>query len=141
MLRSMKRVMSWAAALAVASLVGCGADEEKPKPITGPAKQVADRIGALERATATRNFAVICEDLLSAAVRRQAGGGGCPAQLRRTAAGVRNPKIRVRKIDIEGSRATVSVTTRAKGQAAVKDTVVLVREDGAWRISQLSAPK
>jgi len=141
MLRSMKRVMPWAAALVAAGLLGCGGGEDEPKPITGPAKRVADKIAALERATATRDFAVICNDLFSSAVRRRAGGGGCRAQLRRTAAGVRNPRIRVRRIDIEGNKATASVTTRAKGQAPVQDTLVLVREDGAWRISQLSAPK
>ncbi|MBA2506711.1 MAG: DUF3828 domain-containing protein [Thermoleophilaceae bacterium] len=137
----MKRVSPWVAALTVAALSACGGDEEKPKPISGPAKQVAATITALERATAKRDFDTICDELLAAPVREQAGGGACPAQLRRTAAGVRDPRIAIRKIDIEGNKATVAVTTRARGQAPAEDTVVLVREEGQWRISQLSAPK
>ena len=141
MLTPVKRVSPWVVVLTAVALGSCGGEDEEPKPISGPAKQVAATITSLERATAKRDFDTVCDELLAAAVRRQAGGGACAGQLRRTAAGVREPRIRIRKIDIEGDKATVAVTTRARGQAPAEDTVVLVRDDGQWRISQLSAPK
>jgi hypothetical protein len=92
----------------------------------------------LERAIATREFDRICSELLSAEVRRQAGGGDCPAMLRRTSAGVTRPRIEVKEIRIEGAAAIVDVETTAGGQARVPDTIRLVREAGGYRISSLS---
>jgi hypothetical protein len=95
-------------------------------------------IEELERAIAAGEFDRICSELLSAEVRRQAGGGDCPAMLRRTSAGVKRPRIEVKEIRIQGAAAVVEVETAAEGQAPVADTIRLVREAGGYRISSLS---
>jgi hypothetical protein len=137
MLARMRR----AGAIALCGLVlggaGCGGGDDE-EAAGGLARQAAAVVAELERAIAAGEFERVCAELLSAEVRRQAGGGECPAMLRRTAAGVRRPRIEVKEIRIEGAAAVVDVVTTAAGQARVPDTIKLVRERGAYRISSLS---
>jgi hypothetical protein len=121
----------------VIGLAGCGGGDDDD-PAGGLAKEAASVIDQLERSIRQGDFERVCSELLSAEVRRQAGGGECPAMLERTSAGVRRPRIEVEAIKIEGAMAAVDVVTVAEGQARVEDTIRLVREDGAYRISSLS---
>jgi hypothetical protein len=119
-------------------IAGCGGgDGGKPKRITGPAKEVAGVIGRLEKATREQDFATICNDLLAAETRKQAGGEQCPDVLGQRARGVRRPRIRILSIDVSGDRARARVRTTASGQAAVSDVIALVRENGRFRVSSL----
>jgi hypothetical protein len=122
----------------VLAAAGCGGgDEDGPTP-GGLAREASAVVEQLESAIAAGEFERICSQLLSAEVRRQAGGGECPAMLARTSVGLKRPRIAVQKIRIEGATATVDVVTTAAGQARVPDTIRLVREEGAYRISSLS---
>jgi len=117
---------------------GCGGGgTSKPKPITGPAKQVAEVVQRFEKATARKDFTTICDDLLAASTRKQAGGAECPAVLEQRARGVSRPRIRIKAIEIQGDRAAVSVRTTAVGQASAADTISLVRENGGYRVLSL----
>jgi hypothetical protein len=117
---------------------GCGGgDDRKPKPISGPAKDVAAVIKRLETATAKQDFTTICDGLLAAATRKQAGGDQCPSVLEQRARGVRRPRIRIQAIEIEGDRAQARVRTTATGQAATTDLIRLVRENGGFRVLSL----
>jgi hypothetical protein len=119
-------------------VAGCGgAGNSAPKPISGPAKEVAGVIQRLQTATARHDFQAICDDLLAAATRRQAGGGDCSALLRERAADVRRPRIVVQAIEVSGRTAQARVRTTASGQAATTDVIRLVREGGSFRISSL----
>lgn len=136
--------MRASAALAAAILIalaGCGEEEspEQRRQASRAANEVAAVIAALERATARGEWRRICEELLSGAVRAQAGGRGCPEMLARTAGDVRRPRIRVEDVVVRRRRATVRVVTTAAGQAPVRETLELVREDGRWRIAALGA--
>lgn len=117
---------------------GCGGDDEGERSTSGLARQASAVVEELERAIAAGEYKRICADLLSAEVRRQAGGGECPAMLRRTSGGLERPRIEVKEIRIDGSSATVDVETTAAGQARVPDKIRLVREEGGYRISSLS---
>ena len=121
----------------VIGLAGCGGGDDDD-PAGGLAKEAASVVDQLERSIRQGDFERVCSELLSAEVRRQAGGGECPAMLARTSAGVRRPRIEVEAIKIEGAMAAVDVVTVAEGQARVEDTIRLVREEGAYRISSLS---
>ena len=121
----------------VIGLVGCGGGDDD-EAAGGLAQEAADVVKQLQRSIADRDFEYVCDELLSAEVRRQAGGGDCPAQLERTSAGVKRPRIQVRSIKIEGATATVDVVTVAEDQARAEDKIRLVREAGAYRISSLS---
>ena len=120
--------------IGLASCGGGGGDDDAG----GLAREAAAVIEQLERSIVAGEFERICDELFSAEVRRQAGGGECPAMLERTSAGVKRPRIEVNEIKIEGATATVEVVTVANGQDRVEDTIRLVREAGAYRISSLS---
>ena len=122
---------------AAAFLAGClGADQE-PRHAQGPWRAIDATVQRLERATAQHDFATICGDLLTASARRRAGGPDCVRLTRSAAAGVESPSIDPTAIHIEGGTARVSVVTRAKGQADVRDELVLRRERGRWRVDSL----
>jgi hypothetical protein len=123
---------------AALGLAGCGGGGGDGHDAGGLAREASAVIGELEDAIAAGEFRRVCSDLLSAEVRRQAGGGDCPAMLARTSAGIKRPRIEIKKIQIEGAEAVVEVVTTARGQARVPDTIRLVREAGRYRISSLS---
>jgi hypothetical protein len=127
------------ATAAVLSLGGCsvGGDDE-PKPATGAAREIAEVVAQLERATASRDYATICRDVFTEAARERAGGRDCERLLRSGAQGVRRPRIELRGIEIDGERATARVRTRAAGQATVGDALDLRHADGEWRVEALA---
>ena len=117
---------------------GCGGGEKAPpKPISGPAKEAAAVVQQLEKATAKHDFTAICDDLLAAATRKQAGGAQCPAVLEARARGVRKPHIAIQGIEVQGDQAQVKVRTTAVGQAPTVDVIRMVRENGRFRVSSL----
>ena len=134
----MRRAVTFALCAAVAAAGGCAGGDDDGPDAGGLAQEASAVIDDLERAIARGEFERICAELLSADVRRQAGGGECPAMLERTSAGVKRPRIEVKNIQIKGATAIVQVETVAEGQARVPDTIRLVREAGAYRISSLS---
>ena len=138
MLARMRRALTTAVCAVLVAAGGCGGGDDDDRDAGGLAKEASAVIADLERAIAAGEFERICAELLSSEVRRQAGGGDCPAMLERTSAGVKRPRIEVKKIKIEGSTAIVDVETTAQGQARVPDTIRLVREAGGYRISSLS---
>ena len=122
----------------VMGLASCGGGDDDDEATGGLAQEAAAVIEQLEHSIRTGEYERICSELLSAEVRRQAGGGECPAMLERTSAGVKRPRIEVKEIRIEGAMAAVDVVTVAEGEARVEDTIRLVREAGGYRISSLS---
>jgi hypothetical protein len=132
------RVVS--AFLAAIALAGCSlGEDEEPEAVSGAAKQVAGTIDRLERATRAGDWAGICKDVFSKTAMERAGGRDCARLLREQAQDVRRPEIHVVSIELKGDRAQVHVRTRSAGQALAEDTVVLVRENGEWRIDSLAA--
>jgi hypothetical protein len=122
----------------VMGLASCGGGDDDQEATGGLAQEAGAVVEQLERSIRAGEYDRICSELLSAEVRRQAGGGDCPAMLERTSAGVERPRIQVKEIKIEGATASVQVVTVAGGQERVEDTIRLVREAGAYRISSLS---
>jgi hypothetical protein len=119
-------------------LAGCGGGgTSRPEPISGAAKEAATVIERLEKATAQRDFATICDDLLASPTRKQAGGDSCPDVLDQRARGVRRPRIRIQSIEVTGDGARVRVRTTASGQAPITDVIRLVRENGRFRVLAL----
>lgn len=140
-------VPALAVALAVwGVLAGCrGSGPEAPRPVAGPAREVAAVVEGLERATVEKDFTEICFELFSDEVRAQAGGVRCPAFLRRTARDIEAPSIQIADppggrtpaIVVRGPAATVRVRTKTRDQPPVNDTIQLVRQRGRFRISAL----
>jgi len=116
---------------------GCGGDKGSPKPVSGPAKEAATLVQALEKATAAGDFQRVCDQLLSSSERRQAGGEQCAAIMSERARDVKRPRIRILSIAVNEAGALVRVRTTAVGQAPVDDIIKLVREQGRYRIAAL----
>jgi hypothetical protein len=124
-----------------ASLAGClGADDE-PQAATGAPRAIAEVVERLERETAAGDFAGICRDLFTEAARRRAGGGDCARLTRSAAVGIERPSIERVAIELKGKTARVRVRTRATGQAAVTDELLLRREEGEWRVDALGGDR
>ncbi|MBA3299404.1 MAG: hypothetical protein H0U24_04905 [Thermoleophilaceae bacterium] len=124
--------------LAGALLTGClGESDPEPKRISGAPKEVADVVARLERVTRRGQFAELCDDLFTRSARSRAGGNDCVELLRATAKDVRDARIRLLEVKIQGTRARARVRTVAEGQAAVEETIDLVRERGRFRIAAL----
>ena len=120
-------------------LAGCSlGEEEEPKPVTGAPKQVAETVQALDRATRDRDFANVCQELLTAAARKRAGGKDCESLLRSATGELRNPRIELLSIVVKGDAATARVRTRASGQESIDETIELVRRGDEYRISALA---
>ena len=131
--------MSIMATLAILAPAGCSiGDDEDPKPASGAPAEIAAAVEQLERAIASRDFDRVCDELFTAGARERSGGDECVAQLRSAAEGVRLPSIVVRGINVNGETATVEVTTRAAGQARLRDEIRMRRVDGRWRVDSLS---
>jgi hypothetical protein len=117
---------------------GCGGGGNgSPKPIQGPAKEAAAVVERLHTALVQRDYQTVCDLLLSAAERRQAGGDQCPSILAQSAGDLRNPRITIEGIEIARDHALVRVRTTAVGQAPARDVIRLVREGGRYRIASL----
>jgi len=127
------------ATVALLAPAGCslGGDEE-PKPVTGAAREIAEVVSQLERATARRDWKTVCDDLFTKSALQRAGGEDCAGLLRSTAKGIERPRIRILRLAVEGDRATVGVRTSARGEAELDDTLEMTRENGEWRIDALS---
>ena len=128
-----------ACSLALAGLAGCSfGDDDEPEPAAGAVRAVGETVERLERAIARGDWRTVCEDLFSADARERAGGRACPRLLRSDAAGLRRPRIRVLRIDVEGRRATVQLRSTAAGQGPLTDVIELRREGGRYRVEALA---
>jgi len=137
MLAGVKRGLS--GLLSLAALAGCsgGDSGSDPPPAEGAPRAVTEAIDRLERATIRRDFAAVCDELLTSEARERAGGQDCVRLLRSTGGDVRRPDIRVLSIRLDGERADVRVRTTAAGQAPVEETIQLEREEDGYRIAAL----
>jgi hypothetical protein len=123
-----------AAAVAVAlALGGCGASASD---------QVRAEVDQLARATATRAYGTICDQILAPSLIAHLTSNGIPcAQALRLALGdVRNPVVSVGKVIIRGSRAWAITLTGAHGQRAELVAIELSHTGQGWRITSLASP-
>ena len=135
----MKRAHAAASIALAAGLAGGCSDEEpaKQKTFSGPEREVVAVVEAFERATAEKDFREICSRLFTAEVRKQAGGEDCEQVLRRSAEGVKDPRLTVERVEVSGDSATARVVTTARGQKRVSEELRLVRQGGSFRLSVL----
>ena len=126
-----------AVALAAAlALAGCG-DE-------GPTdeEQVRTTLSAFSRATAAKDYQALCDRLLAPSLIADLKKIGLPCEiaLQQGLGDVKQPRLIVGDVKVEGKTATAQVKTSAQGQAPSSDTVELERTEDGWRISSLATP-
>jgi Prokaryotic membrane lipoprotein lipid attachment site len=120
-------------AVLAAALAGCGS--------SGPSDEelVARTVVDFGRATATKDYATLCDRLLSPSLIDDVEQIGLPCEqaLRKALGGVRDPRLTVGTIRVDGDRATADIRTSAAGQEPSRDTLRLERVRGTWRIASL----
>lgn len=99
-------------------------------------KLVRSALTSYGDASNRKDYQKLCDDLLAASyVRRTASSGlPCEVALRTALEDVRNPKLEVLSVKVDGDRATARVRGSAAGQVPGEADYTLVREDGSWRI-------
>ena len=119
------------AILVVVLLIGtCGTDEDK---------RVRDTLSSFAEASREKDYQALCDDLLSSRLVDQlrTADQPCEVVLRIGLSEVQNPTLEVLSVTVDGDEATAQVDTAAAGQPPLKTSILLVREDGDWRISSL----
>jgi hypothetical protein len=124
-----------APALALALLAGCGDAGPTPE------EQVRTTVSEFGRATAAKDYATLCSRLLSPDLVEQVTEIGLPCEqaMRRGLARVREPRLTIGRVQIDGERATAEIRTSAAGEAPSKDTLRLVNVNGTWKIASLGS--
>jgi hypothetical protein len=128
-----------ACSLALAGLAGCSfGDDDEPEPAAGTVRAVGETVERLERAIARGDWQEVCDDLFTRSARGRAGGDACPRLLRADAEGLRRPRIRILRIEVEGERAQARVRSLARGQGPITDVIELRRQGRSYRVESLA---
>lgn len=137
------RLLTLLAACALA-LSACGAsDKNSAKDFTGDQKAVAQTVEDLQKQGEKRTASgaqAICDDLLAPALVAQikrASSRACDAVLKDALGDTDAFELQVKKVTINGDRATAVVTSQASGRKDRTDTLTLVKVGDAWKISAL----
>jgi hypothetical protein len=129
MLRPVRRLL----VAVVVLLAGCGGG--------GPSDedQVRATVDAFGRATAAKDYAKLCRQLLAPKLIEQVRSVGlpCEAALRQGLGDVREPRLVIGQVTVRGDAATADVRTSARGEAPSRDTLKLTKIGGRWRIASL----
>ena len=122
-----------APALVLLVVAGCG--ESGPTP----EEQVRSAVSEFGRATAAKDYQLLCDRLLASSLVEEVESIGLPCEvaLRQGLGDVREPRLTIGSVDVGDREATVEVRTSAGGQEPSRDTLRLVNEDGTWKISSL----
>ena len=120
--------------LAACALAGCGdsgpSDEER----------IRSTLAQFEQATAGGDYAALCDRILAAELVETVERIGLPCEeaLEKGFEDVREPRISVGTVTVEGDKATAQVRSSAAGQSPSEDTLDLVRVGDGWRIASLA---
>jgi hypothetical protein len=116
-----------------AALAGCGS--------SGPTDDelVAGTVSAFGRATAAKDYRTLCDHLLAPSLvdKVEQVGLPCVQAMQKALGGVRDPRLTIGDITVQGDRASAQIRTSASGQAPSRDTLELERVKGSWRIASL----
>jgi hypothetical protein len=115
-------------------LAGCGAS---------PHQQVEAKVQQFARATANRDYAALCNDVLAPALvaHLTAAGLSCEQAMRVFVSSVQNPMISVSKVTVHGSTASAVVLASATGQPTAIESIQLINTKNGWRLESLASPR
>jgi hypothetical protein len=125
------------AVLALALVMG-GCGDEGPTDV----EQVRTTLNAFSKATAAKDYQRLCDKLLAPSLIADLKKIGLPCEiaLQQGLGDVKQPKLIVGDVTVDGKTATAQVKTSAQGQPPSSDTVELERTEDGWRIASLATP-
>jgi hypothetical protein len=123
------------AAIALLLVVGCG--EQGPTP----EEQVRSKVAEFGRATAAKDYQALCDRILAPSLIEELKSIGLPCEvaLQEGLGDVRDPRLTIGRVQVDGEQASAQIRTSATGQEPSEDTLRLVNEDGTWKISSLGS--
>ena len=126
----------WALLAVAAVLAGCGEKEPTPE------EQVRATLTSFSRATAAKDYQKLCDKLLAPSLVSDLKKIGLPCEiaLQQGLGDVRQPRLIVGTVTVDGKKAVAEVQTSAEGEAPSKDSIELERTDAGWRIASLATP-
>jgi predicted small lipoprotein YifL len=121
--------------LALLVLAGCGDAGPTPE------EQVRTTVSEFGRATASKDYKAMCGRLLAPDLVDDLAQIGLPCEqaLKQGLDSVRDPRLTIGTVKIDGDKATAEVRTSAAGEEPSKDTLGLVKVNGTWKISSLGS--
>ena len=124
-----------APALVLLVLVGCGDAGPTPE------EQVRTTVSEFGRATAAKDYKTMCSRLLAPDLIEDVEQLGLPCEraLKQGLDQVKEPRLTIGAVDIDGTDATAEVRTSAAGEEPSKDTLKLVNVNGTWKIASLGS--
>lgn len=138
-----RRAVLTAGCLAIL-LPGCGGrtgDKPEVKALT-PEAQVRVIVESFGRATANKDYGLICTRLVARSLSDHVEELGLPCELafKKGLGAVKGADLRIEGITVRGKVAYAKVHTTAVGQAPSDDTMKLELLAGQWRIASLDDP-
>jgi hypothetical protein len=126
----------WALLALAVVIAGCGEKEPTDE------EQVRTTLTAFSRATAAKDYQKLCDSLLAPSLISDLKKIGLPCEiaLQQGLGDVRQPRLIVGTVTVNGKAAVAEVRTSAEGESPSKDTIELERTDAGWRIASLSTP-
>jgi ketosteroid isomerase-like protein len=119
-----------AACAALVLLAGCGEDAATPED------DVRATLAGYAKAFAGRDYQALCDTYFDPRLVSglEQAGLPCESALRPEVGSLREPKLEVRKVTVDGDNATAEVHTSAANQSPADVTLALRRTEGQWRI-------
>jgi len=126
----------WALLALLVVLAGCGEKEPTPE------EEVRTTLTSFSRATAAKDYQKLCDKLLAPSLIAEVKKIGLPCEiaLQQGLGDVRQPRLIVGTVTVDGKQAVAEVQTSAEGEAPSKDSIALERTDAGWRIASLATP-
>ena len=124
-----------APALVLLVLVGCGDAGPTPE------EQVRTTVSEFGQATAAKDYKTMCGRLLAPDLIADVEQIGLPCEqaLKQGLDQVRDPRLTIGAVKIDGDSATAEVRTSAAGEEPSKDTLKLVNINGTWKVASLGS--
>jgi predicted small lipoprotein YifL len=131
----LRAVRLLAAVLGLALLAGCGDTGPTPE------QQVRTTVSDFGRATAAKDYKTLCDRILAPKLIEDVTSIGlpCEAALKRGLEDVKEPRLTIGRVQIDGDQASAEIRSSASGQEPSKDTLKLVKVNGAWKIASLGS--
>ena len=126
----------WALLAVAVVIAGCGEKEPTDE------EKVRTTLTSFSRATAAKDYQQLCDKLLAPSLVSDLKKIGLPCEiaLQQGLGDVRQPRLIVGTVTVNGKKAVAEVQTSAEGEAPSKDSIELVETDAGWRIASLATP-
>jgi hypothetical protein len=146
-LRPLRLLTLLAALAAVLGLAACGSAKDSSGDFQGEQQKVAKVVEQLQKQGRNRDATKICSELLAPALVKQIETAATKANAKQTSCakvlktGLNDAdsfELQVKKVQITGTRAAVTVSSEAGGDKRI-DQLTLQKVGAAWKIATLGS--